>query len=178
MRSPARNSDVLFKKMKTRLRILLSLLIICLGFTLAVFWWQALKEFSLFGQTELPQSHAQVQNSFPTYYRACQITMLEPIPAVELSSYSPGAFMMQVLRHLYPGVMVGQIIVIIGCYLLVATFIPPRFRYTKGMIRLLAIIIIAWINSYGFRICIIGPWGEIVPFGTTRISPVTSSIQP
>jgi len=122
--------------MNPRLRILLSLLIISLGLGFSLFWWQALKEFSQWGQLEGPPSSAQVQNSFPAYYRACQLTMLEPIPAVESYGYRPQVFMMQVLRHLYPGVMVGQILVIVGCYLLVATFIPPRFRYTKGIIRL------------------------------------------
>lgn len=159
--------------MKSRLRILLSLIIICLGLALVHFWWQALKEFSVFGHTELPQSHAQVQNSFPNYYRASQLTMLEPIPAVESYSYSPGAFVMQVLRHLYPGVMVGQILVVCGGYLLVATFIPSRFRFTKGIIRLGAIIIIAWINAQGLWLCMIGPRGTVVSFGTRTPVPAT-----
>jgi len=163
--------------MKTRLSILLSLLIITMGLAFSLFWWQALKEFSLLGQLPAPQSYDEVQKSFPTYCRACQITRIAPFLTSIPDSYNPGSYMMSVLRHLYPGLMVGQILVIVGCYFLVATVIPPRFKYTKGIIRLGAIIIIAWINTHGLWLCMIGPRGMVVSFGAVR-TPVPATMHP
>ena len=106
-----------------------------------------------------------VRQSVPTYFRACVVTGIDPLPPS--GEYDPGELCRAILRRLFPGLVLGYVAVVAGVWRLLSTFLNPRFKRTHIVFNIVTLAVIAVFVVNGLKTCLVGPSWRIRSFGET-----------